>query len=417
MIEKRLKIFISAYACEPYFGSEPGIGWNFVNSMCNYCEVHVLTRANNQSAIDNFYRQNPKSENLIFHYYDVPHWMSWWKKGRRWYKTYYFLWQIGAYLRYRKYVNQEHFDIIHHLTFANIAFPSLFMCCKGKTIWGPIGYFPIPKKIFNALPMKIKTIEFIRKCFMKFLMHCEPLRVLTAEAADCIIEEPNRYFPSVFPARYQKKIQRLYQTGLNYADSDYCLSPRQEHPGETRLLICSEFFHWKGVTFAVEIFGRIANKRNNVRLEIYGRGIQKQAMIEILQKYNVGDKATFHGYVKKHEMLQAMQNSDIMLYPTYHHGLATIVLQAMYVHLPIVGMAGDAVADTIADGSGLVADGDTFEAILDDLEAKVLFLIDHPEERKKIGEQAKELLEARFTWKGMTKKMYDLYLNILGVSS
>ena len=48
MENKRLKIFISAYACEPEKGSEPGIGWNVVNELAKYHEVHVLTRANNQ---------------------------------------------------------------------------------------------------------------------------------------------------------------------------------------------------------------------------------------------------------------------------------------------------------------------------------------------------------------------------------
>lgn len=32
MNARRLKIFISAYACEPEKGSEPGIGWNVVRA-------------------------------------------------------------------------------------------------------------------------------------------------------------------------------------------------------------------------------------------------------------------------------------------------------------------------------------------------------------------------------------------------
>ncbi len=37
------KILISAYACSPNYGSEVGMGWNWVNQIANYCETWVLT--------------------------------------------------------------------------------------------------------------------------------------------------------------------------------------------------------------------------------------------------------------------------------------------------------------------------------------------------------------------------------------
>ena len=108
-------------------------------------------------------------------------------------------------------------------------------------------------------------------------------------------------------------------------------------------------------------------------------------------------------------MLLALQNHDILLYPTYHHGLATLVLQAMYAGIPIVGMAGDAVADTIADGIGLVASGNTMPDILDDLEKKTLQLIDSVELRRQCICHEQELLQGRFDWKIMVNTMCSLY--------
>ncbi len=76
------KIFVSAYACEPGKGSEPGIGWNVVNQLSRYFEVHVLTRANNREVIEAFYRENSPAFAPVFHYYDLPRWLSFWKKKR-----------------------------------------------------------------------------------------------------------------------------------------------------------------------------------------------------------------------------------------------------------------------------------------------------------------------------------------------
>ena len=75
------KIFISAYACEPYKGSEPGIGWNVVNQLSRYFEVHVLTRANNREVIEAFYQANSQEVKPVFHYYDLPKYLSFWKKN------------------------------------------------------------------------------------------------------------------------------------------------------------------------------------------------------------------------------------------------------------------------------------------------------------------------------------------------
>ena len=48
-----MKILMSAYACEPNKGSEPGIGWQWAMETARLGhEVWVLTRANNRSAIE-----------------------------------------------------------------------------------------------------------------------------------------------------------------------------------------------------------------------------------------------------------------------------------------------------------------------------------------------------------------------------
>jgi len=43
-----MRVLISAYACEPDKGSEPGVGWNWALAAAEKHEVWVLTRSNNQ---------------------------------------------------------------------------------------------------------------------------------------------------------------------------------------------------------------------------------------------------------------------------------------------------------------------------------------------------------------------------------
>ena len=77
-----LKILVSAYACEPGAGSEPGAGWNLVREISKTVECWIITRPYHRDIIEKFLAQNPMP-GAHFFYYDLPHWASFWKKGQR----------------------------------------------------------------------------------------------------------------------------------------------------------------------------------------------------------------------------------------------------------------------------------------------------------------------------------------------
>ena len=73
------KILVSAYGCEPLKGSEPGVGWNWVLQMAKSHLVCVITRANNQSLIEEYLPENV-ANNIKFYYYDTPNFIKRLKK-------------------------------------------------------------------------------------------------------------------------------------------------------------------------------------------------------------------------------------------------------------------------------------------------------------------------------------------------
>ena len=85
---QRLKIFVSAYACEPDLGSEIGVGWHWVLEMSKYFELWVLTRESNRHTIEPWIDKHPAFKNIHWLYYDWPKWARFWKKGLRGVRTY-----------------------------------------------------------------------------------------------------------------------------------------------------------------------------------------------------------------------------------------------------------------------------------------------------------------------------------------
>jgi hypothetical protein len=82
VVVKRLKVLMSAYACAPGKGSEPGVGWAVAREMACYHDIWVITRRNNRPAIEAELARNPQP-GLCFVYWDLPNWARFWKRGRR----------------------------------------------------------------------------------------------------------------------------------------------------------------------------------------------------------------------------------------------------------------------------------------------------------------------------------------------
>jgi len=410
MSENRLKIFISAYACEPEKGSEPGIGWNVVNELAKYHEVHVLTRANNRPSIEAALAGRENAP--VFHYYDLPKWLTFWKKKRRGYHLYYYLWQYGAYFKYRGFVNNAGFDIVQHLTFANFAMPSLFMFAKPLTVWGPIGYIPISRNVFKALPLRVKIRESLRKCIMWSMIYFEPMRVLTAYRANYILEYAENPVSS-FSNRFQHKVLRHSQTGINTSENVYSDLSSKPEDDTIRLLICSEFMHWKGCTWAAEAARRLLSDEPRAVLDVYGYGPEEKAMRKTLGDEQIKSQVRWHGFVTKAEMLQALSDADILLYPSYHHGLATVILQAMSRGLPIIALEGDDIAETVKKGCGLVASGDNEEKIVASICCCAKKLMYSKDLRTSMGISGKRLIREHYEWSKLAAEMSALYQNMI----
>ena len=139
MSKSKLKIFISAYACEPNLGSEIGVGWNWVLQMSHYFELWVLTRHSNKATIETWLDTNPSYKNIHFIYFDLPYYLRFWKKGMRGVRLYYNIWQWCTNSLVKKTMESHSIKIFHHLTYGNSLWSVSNYGKKQFFVWGPTG--------------------------------------------------------------------------------------------------------------------------------------------------------------------------------------------------------------------------------------------------------------------------------------
>ena len=159
----KLKIFVSAYACEPSLGSEIGVGWHWVLEMSKYFELWVLTRKSNQSSIEPWITKYPEYNHIHFLYYDWPKWARFWKKGLRGVRTYN-IWQYCTNDIVKRTMQENDIHIFHHLTYGNVLWKVSKYGQMQFFVWGPVGGLEsIPEEYSRHYNKKSQIIERIRR--------------------------------------------------------------------------------------------------------------------------------------------------------------------------------------------------------------------------------------------------------------
>ena len=115
-------ILVSAYGCEPFVGSEAGVGWNWVLQMAKNNRLHVITRENNREKIEINLPVNLR-KNIKFYYYDAPAYIRKLKRREKGLYLYYTIWQFNIIKIIRKIIETNDIDYTMHLSFGSFWMP------------------------------------------------------------------------------------------------------------------------------------------------------------------------------------------------------------------------------------------------------------------------------------------------------
>ena len=143
------KILVSTYACNPYKGSEEGVGWGWVRTISKYHELYVIAAAYHRRDIEKALSNDPALSAHV-HFFYVPHkpWHYLPTRGWKFIENSIFkpimnyayrLWQRDAYALAKELHGQYHFDLVHQITYVGFRFPGHLWKLDIPFVWGPIG--------------------------------------------------------------------------------------------------------------------------------------------------------------------------------------------------------------------------------------------------------------------------------------
>jgi glycosyltransferase involved in cell wall biosynthesis len=329
-----MKILLSAYACEPDKGSEPGVGWNWALEIARLGhKVWVLTRANNQLSIKSEFLGLSEKNNLHFLYYDLPRWAYLWKKGNRGIYLYYFLWQLGAYFLAKKIHSKENFNLVHHITFGVIRQPSFMWMLRIPYILGPVGGGETaPWRLRFGYPLKGFITDILRD-ILNFLTKFDLFTLLNFRVANEIyVKTPDTM--GMIPKKYQKKAKLLLEIGINSEDSIITHTYASYQP--LRMIFVGRFIYWKGMHIGLLAFSVLSKLDPEARLTMVGEGPEENKWRNLVKRLGIEDKIYWTGWISHEKIKNLYSEHDVMLFPSLHDSSGNAVLEALSHSLPVI---------------------------------------------------------------------------------
>lgn len=331
-----MKILLSAYACEPDKGSEPGVGWHWALELSRLGhQVWVITRANNQIPIENALSDIPC--NLHFEYYDLPQWIVRWKKLPGGVYFYYLLWQIGAYLFAKSLIKQTNFDWVHHITFGVLRMPSLMAFLGVPFIFGPLGGGETsPKSLRSGFPLRGYILDWLRD-FSNWLVSIDPLLHSVYRRSTIILCKTPETMAAI-PPLYRDKCRLYLEIGTESSSrgAELKLSPNPQSDGEFRLLYVGRLVYWKGLHLGLQAFARLLPQMPNSRLTVIGEGKDADWLHSLAAELKINNSIDWIDWLPQREVLKFYTRHDTFLFPSLHDSSGNVVLEALSSALPVV---------------------------------------------------------------------------------
>ncbi len=330
-----MKILLSAYACKPETGSEPGVGWHWGLELAGLGhDVWVLTRAHNRALIEGALARRPPRSNPRFLFYDLPGAARWWKKGLR--RLYYFLWQWGAYRLARKAHARVGFDIVHHVTFVSVRQPSFMGNLGIPFIFGPVaGGEATPWRLRLGYGWRGWVVDGLRD-LSNLLVRIDPFMRRTFRQARLIFatSEQTR---ALLPKRHRAKTRVQLAIGsAGAAPHTPANAGRAEVGSGFRLLYVGRFLYWKGVHLGFPAFAGLLESRPDARLTLVGNGPDERRWRKLAAALGVERNIDWLPWVPHGDMPKIYASHDVLLFPSLHDSGGTAVLEALSHGLPVV---------------------------------------------------------------------------------
>ncbi len=404
-----MKILLSAYACEPNRGTEPGVGWNTAISLTQYHQIWVFTSNTHRVAIEAELAVHP-IENLQFVYLDPLGWVyDWSQEGKKvtWdVHLHYYLWQIYAYFVGRSLHRNVDFDLVHHLTYGKYSAPSFLSFLSIPFCWGPIGGAEsAPKSFWQDFSLRARTYEVFRGLSQR-VGELDPFVSLTARQSRltwCKAEDTAKRMRELG----SQNVSVMVESGLRLEEITTLASYPMPTAEPIRFISMGRLLHWKGFHLGVQAFAKAALP--NAEYWILGEGPERDRLQILADDLGIAHQLKFFGNLPRDEGLSKLGECHVLVHPSLHDSGGWVCLEGMAAGRPIIclDLGGPGIQVTSETGFKILAHNP--DQAVQELAEAMTRLAQDAHLRMQMGQAGQSLIAKSYNWEAKAKVLTKAY--------
>lgn len=352
-------ILIDAYAIAPNWGSEQGMGWNWVSNLAKFCNLHVITEGEWQKEIEdakdaalhnNFDKSvNPtgltkeQAEHMHFYYLPVSKEVRemCWNQGTWKFYMYYEQWEKRAYEKAKELIEMYskvpggQIDVMHKLNMICYREPGYMWKIKDLPfVWGPVGgYGGIPNAFMKGASVATKLKENMKNAINYVTFHYQPRVRKAAKRADVIVGAYKETFEAIRNV-YRSDAVLINETGAFWDETSVV---HHSDGKEFRLLWVGKYDLRKQLGIAIQTMNLLKHKKN-IHLYVVGSGYPQDVEHYTKMVEDLGLKENVHllGVVSNIKTREMMKKMELFFFTSIHDATSTVVPEAISAGLPVV---------------------------------------------------------------------------------
>jgi glycosyltransferase involved in cell wall biosynthesis len=402
-------VLLSAYAVNPYHGSEDGMGWNFIIQIARFNKVIAVTRENTRTDIERYMKEHPSVcySNIQFVYYDLPYWARFWKRGGNGAMLYYYLWQFFL----PRFVNKRKlkFDIVHNLNFHNDWTPSSLWKLKKPFVWGPIGHHPrIPKDyVLHVYGLGSYIAEEMKWLMKKYFWKVDPLLRQTVNHVDTVLTMNS----GVERVLHLPKDKIVHMTSVS-TEAPSELKEIRKGQGFT-ILSSGRFVPLKGFDITIRSFARFyhqlpAHLKPFVKLVLVGDGPYKKYLQNLAKEMEVESQVNFIAWLHRTDYKKLYKESDVFLFPS-HEGAGMVVAEALSYGLPVICFRNEGPGEFVNKDCGITIPYSRYNTSVTKFAESLRLLHDNTKLYTQLSVGARKAFNERFNWDLKGEELKNVY--------
>lgn len=352
-----MKILLSAFACDPFFGSDEEVGWQWAAQLSKTGhDVSVITRESHKPAIEKRLSETNECRSVNFIYHDISWLHTILSKINRRNHIYYYFWQWSAASKARGLYGDHLWDIVHHVTWVSIRQPSFMWRLPCAFYFGPVaGGDEVPKGYTTSFSLKERFIESVRRMANSLVIYDPLMRMTYRSATKVTVTSPQQV--SLLPSFVRSKVSVALAIGTNINERSLNkpLSSKDHDTLAPRFIFAGRLVSWKGMHIGLRAFSLILQEEPNAILTIVGDGIERGRLQELAANLNIAHAVVWHGWLSKDELAASYASFDVLFYPSLRDSGAFVVIEALEAGIPVVCFN--------LGGPGVIVDNSCGEAV------------------------------------------------------